>query len=140
MKRHLWQSILAVIGGLAMFWIKWPLEWVPVETLKTIGAKGFSSALMLESFIVSAAIGAVLMRVPRWRVRLLAIVAVPVFFMVWFPLQVTFQAKRAGFGPEYNFIGYFVGHLQFFARYVVGAILGAALTWYFGLDRRERAA
>jgi hypothetical protein len=128
-KQHVWQLFLAIVGGLSMFWIKWPLDWVPVETLQALGANGLYKAQMVESFVVSAMIGAGLMRVLRWRYRLLAIIAIPVFFMVWFPLQVTRQARQLGFGPEYNFATYFVNHLQFFAPSVVGALVGASLVW-----------
>jgi branched-subunit amino acid transport protein len=139
-KQHLWQSFLAIVGGLSMFWIKWPLDWVPVEMLQALGAKGLYKAEMVESFVVSAMIGAVLMRALRWRYRLLAIIAIPVFFMFWFPLQVTRQARHLGFGPEYNFPAYFVSHLQFFAPSVLGALAGASVVWLVGTRNRARPA
>ena len=123
-----------------MFWIRWPLDWVPVETLQALGAKGLYRAEMVESFVVSALIGAGLMRSLRWRYRMLAIIAIPVLFMVWFPLQVTLQARQLGFGPEYNFVAYFVNHLPFFAPSVVGALAGASLVSLIAKRNPARAA
>lgn len=140
MKRHLWHSLLAFIGGIAMFQIKWPLTWVPVDTLRALGSSGLYALQMLESFVVAAAIGAILARLLKWRFKELAIVAVPSFLMVWFPLQVSIQAQKAGFGPEYNFPSYFVNHLQFFAPYVVGALLGAAAVRFMGSVKGASAA
>jgi len=112
-----------------MYSVKWPFELYPAGLIASLGGLGLYKLQIAESFVVSAVVGAILMTLLKWKYRLLAIVAFPAFILFWFPYQTSRQARDV-LGPEYTFTFYFWNHLPYFASYLVGASIGAAMVWF----------